>query len=298
MEFLKDSRAWELPLGMEVTHAGLVTRDARVRLVAAWPPGAARRREAGGALPAAAIWRAARIYTVLAATAAVVSVGSGLTATGINSLVALGLVADEHDSAVTVMLQVALGTLPVVAALGWGAAWLLRLARRVDASVPQALPASASAPAQMTADLGQSGIRFPFALPTSFVLVIVGVFFLAFVPDNLRGDDGVAATLGFAFLAVLPLTIGSMWLLMLPRALRGGIPATRLRTISRIYIAVGVLPPAVSAVALIAAAGADAFPSGLAPVIIGALLVARGINLANIARALAAAETPAPARQS
>ncbi|MFI0405388.1 hypothetical protein [Actinomadura sp. 3N508] len=295
MALLKDSRAWELPSGMEVTDAGLVTRDARVRLVAAWPPGAAWRRYAGGALPAAAIWRAARAYTVLAATAAVVGVGGGLIAAGINSLVALGIVADDHDSAVTVMLQVTLGAVPVAAVLGWVAAWLLRLARRVDASTPQALPASAYAPAQMTADLGQAGVRFPFALPTSFALVSVGVFFLAFVPTNLGGDDGMAVIFGTGFLVVIPLTIGSMWLLMLPRALRGGVSAARLRVIGWVYITVGVVPPAVSAVSIVAMSGADALPSGLAPVIFGALLVARGVNLAKIARDLAdAGAAPLP----
>ncbi|TDB82844.1 hypothetical protein E1264_30885 [Actinomadura sp. KC216] len=254
--------------------------------MAAWPPGAAWRRWAGGVLPAAVIWRAARVYTVLAATATVVGAGSGVIAAGINSLVALGLVADDHDSAVTVTLQVALGTVPVVAVLGWVAAWLLRLARRVDAGTPQALPASVYSPAHMTADLGQSGVRFPFALPTSLVLVIVGVFFLAFVPGYLRGDDGVAVIFGTGFLVVIPLTIGSMWLLILPRALRGGVSARRLRAVSRIYIAVGVFPPVVSGVTIVAMSGIAALPSALAPLIIGALLVARGVNLAGIARDL------------
>jgi hypothetical protein len=244
------------------------------------PPGGG---SSDGPVPSAVI----RTAGLVAVTAAVVLAAVSIAASAVGA--ALDIAAGEGFSPADTFRVLALWAALAAALAGCLAVLLLRAAhagRPVTPPPGKDEPVFRAISASSTMELGETGIRFPWALPVSLAGATVGVFFLSLVLGNLRHDSVEPGIFVMGCcLSLVPLVAGVVWWPFLRRAMSGGIAARQLRLIGMAYLVAGVVGGLAGGIAALVASGAEgAFPGVFGIFGVGALLAWRGSVLSGLAK--------------
>ena len=192
----------------------------------------------------------------------------------VSSVIALvlDLVAEDGRSSMSVFWSIGFGA-PVIASVGAILLFVLLQNghRREEPPPPRVARAWKLSTPLPTVELGETGLRFPWALAVSTLTSTFSMLFLLLDLRTLRLEPiDLSGPIGVFGITVIAVSVGAAWWPFLPRAIHGGITARQVRRVGLVYL---LGAPAGGLIATIDIAVVELREGTFAPQVLGFLII-------------------------